>query len=65
MTREDELITLEEASKYAQKSLRTMQWAARKGYLKAKRFGRTWATTKRDVDVWLNNPQFHALFGKS
>ena len=48
----NEMITLTEAAAYARVPLRTVQQAARKGYLKTHQFGKVRLTTRPDVDAW-------------
>ena len=63
-TKDDQMITLREAATYAGKPYRTVAWAARKGYLPSKQFGKVRLTTRADVDYWLSTPQFHRVFGQ-
>lgn len=52
----DEMITMAQAAVYAGVPRRTVNEAAKRGHLKAKRVGYQWVTTRRDVDAWKQSP---------
>lgn len=52
----EELMTLAQAAEYAGVPRRTLAYAAKQGYLRARRLGpRTWVTTRSAVDEWLHS----------
>lgn len=49
----EELLTLVQAAEYCGYRAATISIAIRKGKVKARKFGHTWAVTRTAVDDWL------------
>ncbi len=54
---EERLISLKEAAAHSGLSHAHLRWLARKGKLEATRMGRDWFTSKKAVDLYLNNEE--------
>ena len=50
---EDESLTIPEAARKFKISERTLRQAARRGNLRARKFGRDWMVTAEDVGQWI------------
>lgn len=61
MERKDDMLTLEQAAEYAGVKLRTVQWAAQKGYLDTLPIpSRFKLTTREAVDRWMRSERKRA-----
>ncbi|MEN9937930.1 MAG: hypothetical protein RLZZ387_4509, partial [Chloroflexota bacterium] len=56
-----ELITLEEAAKYAGLTRGTLQDYVRRGRLRAKKMGWMWVTTRAAIDAYLESRQLENI----
>lgn len=57
------MLTLSEAAKECGLNPATLRHAVAVGNLKARKYGKMWFVTKRDLMIWKNNPKYHKRKG--
>lgn len=53
------MLTLAEAARECELNPATLRHAVKVGHLKARKYGKMWFVTRRDLKVWLDNPKVH------
>ena len=52
-------LTTAEAARVAGVDASAIRHAIRRGHLRATKHGRDWEITRKDLDAWLSNPDYH------
>jgi len=54
-----EFISLTDAAGIAGCNASTLRWAIKRGKLAAVKFGKSWAVSRADLQVWIDDPAMH------
>lgn len=58
-----DFLTLEDAASIANRDPSTIRHAARRGALKATKFGRAWLITRADLEAWMQSSAYNSNKG--